>query len=67
MKEYVEIQRDMYSKQNMFGDLPKDAEIRMGDIFQWIIENGNTYIGNNHEMAKTVVKKSHRTHEFKAC
>ena len=67
MKEYVEIQRDMYRKQNMFGDLHKDAEIRMGDIFQWIIENGKTYIGNNHEMAKTVVKKSHRTPELKAC
>ena len=37
--DYLRTHASMYKAHNMFGD-PKDAPIRIGEIYDWIIENG---------------------------
>lgn len=68
VKKYVQIRADQYKQHdNIWGDLPRDAPIRLADIFEWILQNGQTFSGTNMEAADRLVEGSYRTPEIKAC
>ena len=67
VKEYVQIRCDQYKSHNMLGDLPQDSPIRLADIFEWILENGETFSKTDMELADTIVRNSFRTPEIKSC
>ena len=49
--DYLRTHASMYKAHNMLGD-PKDAPIRIGEIYDWIIENGVCLTGLDLEKAE---------------
>ena len=50
--DYLRTHASMYKAHNMFGD-PKDAPIRIGEIYDWIIENGVCLTGLDLEKSES--------------
>lgn len=67
VKQYVQIRADQYRQHNMFGDFPEDSPIRLADIFDWILHNGQSFSGTNMETADKIVQDSFRIPEVKGC
>lgn len=66
--DYLKIQEEMYGKHNVFGDLPKDAPIRVADIYNWFLENAVPLTGMDVELADAEMKLSRFfTPEIKQC
>ena len=53
---FLKIQEKMYREHTMFGDLPKDAPIRVADIYNWFIENAVPLTGMDVELADAEIK-----------
>ena len=50
--DYLRTHASMYKAHNMFGD-PKDAPMRIGEIYDWIIENGVCLTGLDLEKSES--------------
>lgn len=62
--EYLRTHASMYKAHNMLGD-PKSAPIRIGEIYDWIIENGVCLTGIDLEKSKAQSFFAHS--EIKQC
>ena len=62
--DYLRTHASMYKAHNMFGD-PKDAPIRIGEIYDWIIENGVCLTGLDLE--KSVSQAFFAQSQIKQC
>ena len=66
--DYLKIQEKMYREHTVFGDLPKDAPIRVADIYNWFIENAVPLTGMDVELADAEIKLARfYTPEIKQC
>ena len=54
--DYLKIQEKMYREHTVFGDLSKDAPIRVADIYNWFIENAVPLTGMDVELTDAEMK-----------
>ena len=48
--DYLKTHSKMYREANMWGDLPKDAPIRVADIYDWFLKNATPLTGMDVEL-----------------
>ncbi len=54
--DYIETHGKMYREQNIWGDLPKEAPIRVADIYDWFLKNAVPLTGMDVELADAEMK-----------
>ena len=66
--DYIETHGKMYREQNVWGDLPKEAPIRVADIYDWFLKNAVPLTGMDVELADAEIKLARfYTPEIKQC
>jgi len=56
LRDYLKIQEKMYREHRIFGDLPKDAPIRVADIYNWFLRNAVPLKGMDVELTDAEIK-----------